>query len=58
MNSVSSTRCCKSRNPAEAAEVIRNALLKHLDELEQLSTEQLLEERRRRLANFGRFKDA
>ena len=46
------------RNPGEAAEVIRNALLKHLDELEQLSTEQLLEERRRRLANFGQFKEA
>jgi acetyl-CoA carboxylase carboxyl transferase subunit alpha len=46
------------RNPAEAAEVIRNALLKHLDELEQLSTEQLLEERRHRLANFGQFKEA
>ena len=46
------------RNPAEAAEVIRNALLKSLDELEQLSTEQLLEERRRRLANFGQFKEA
>jgi acetyl-CoA carboxylase carboxyl transferase subunit alpha len=45
------------RNPAEAAEVIRNALLKHLDELEQLSTEQLLEERRRRLASFGQFKE-
>ena len=46
------------RNPAEAAEVIRNALLKHLDELESLSTEQLLEERRRRLASFGQFKEA
>ena len=46
------------RNPAEAAEVIRNALLKNLEELEQLSTEQLLEERRRRLASFGRFKEA
>ena len=46
------------RNPAEAAEVIRNALLKNLDELERLSTEQLLEERQRRLANFGQFKEA
>jgi acetyl-CoA carboxylase carboxyl transferase subunit alpha len=46
------------RNPAEAAEVTRNALLKHLEELEQLSTEQLLEERRRRLASFGQFKEA
>ncbi len=46
------------RNPEEAAEVIRNALLKHLDELEQLPTEQLLEERRRRIAGFGQFKEA
>ena len=46
------------RNPAEAAEVIRNALLKHVDELDSLSTEQLLEERRRRLASFGQFKEA
>jgi len=46
------------RNPEQAAEVIRNALLKNLDELEQLSTEQLLEERRQRLASFGQFKEA
>jgi acetyl-CoA carboxylase carboxyl transferase subunit alpha len=46
------------RNPSEAAEVIRNALLKTLDELEQLSKEQLLEERRQRLAGFGQFKEA
>ena len=46
------------RNPAEAAEIIRNALLKAIDELEPLSTEQLLEERQRRLASFGRFKEA
>ena len=46
------------RNPAEAAEVIRNALLKYVDELDSLSTEQLLEERRRRLASFGQFKEA
>ena len=46
------------RNPAEAAEVVRNALLKNLDELEKLSTEQLLEARQRRLAGFGQFKEA
>ena len=46
------------RNPKEAAEVIRNALLKSLDELDGLSTEQLLEERQRRLASFGQFKEA
>jgi acetyl-CoA carboxylase carboxyl transferase subunit alpha len=38
------------RSPKEAAE--------NLDELEALSTEQLLEERQRRLASFGQFKEA
>lgn len=46
------------RNPRGMAEVIKNALLKSLDELSQLSTEQLLEQRQRRLAGFGQFKDA
>ena len=46
------------RNPKEAAEVIRNALLRSLDELDALSTEQLLEQRQRRLASFGQFKEA
>ena len=46
------------RNPKQAAEVIRNALIKNLEELEALPTEKLLEERQRRLASFGRFKDA
>ena len=46
------------RSPREAAEVIRNALIKNLDELEALSTEQLLEQRQRRLASFGQFKEA
>ncbi len=46
------------RNPKEAAEVIRNALIKNLDELDALSTEQLLEERQRRLSSFGQFKEA
>jgi acetyl-CoA carboxylase carboxyl transferase subunit alpha len=46
------------RNPREAAEVIRNAVLKSLDELGSLSTEQLLEQRQRRLASFGQFKEA
>jgi acetyl-CoA carboxylase carboxyl transferase subunit alpha len=46
------------RNPREAAEVIRNALLQSLDELGSLSLEQLLEERQRRLASFGHFKEA
>jgi acetyl-CoA carboxylase carboxyl transferase subunit alpha len=46
------------RNPKDAAEVIRNALLKNLEELDQLSTDQLIENRQRRLASFGQFKDA
>jgi len=46
------------RNPDQAAEVLRNALLKNLDELEQLSVEQLIENRQRRLASFGQFKEA
>jgi acetyl-CoA carboxylase carboxyl transferase subunit alpha len=46
------------RNPADTAEVMRNALLKNIADLEQLSIEQLLEERQRRLASFGQFKDA
>jgi len=45
------------RDPKGMAEVVRNALLKHLDELTQLSTEALLEERQRRLASFGQFKE-
>jgi acetyl-CoA carboxylase carboxyl transferase subunit alpha len=46
------------RNPKEAAEIIRNALLKNLDELDQMSTDALLEERQRRLSSFGQFKEA
>jgi len=46
------------RNPAEAAEMIRNALIKNLDELETVPIEQLLENRQRRLAGFGAFKEA
>lgn len=46
------------RSPKDAAEVLRNALIKNLDELEALSTEQLLEQRQRRLASFGQFKEA
>ena len=46
------------RSPKDAAEVLRNALIKNLDELEAMSTEQLLEARQRRLASFGQFKEA
>lgn len=46
------------RNPGDAAEVIRNAIVARLDELGQLPLEQLLEERQRRLASFGDFREA
>lgn len=46
------------RNPKEMAEVIRNAILKSLDELDGLSIELLLEQRQQRLAGFGQFKEA
>ncbi len=45
------------RNPAAAADVIRNALLKNLEELDRLDTDQLLESRQRRIAGFGQFKE-
>jgi len=46
------------RSPKQMADIIRNAILKNLDELDGLTTEQLLEQRQRRLANFGQFKEA
>jgi acetyl-CoA carboxylase carboxyl transferase subunit alpha len=46
------------RDPAQAADVIRNALLENLEELDQLSIDQLLEQRQRRLDGFGQFKEA
>ncbi len=46
------------RNPEEMADVIRNAILQSLDELDQLSLPQLLEKRQQRLASFGQFKEA
>jgi acetyl-CoA carboxylase carboxyl transferase subunit alpha len=46
------------RDPKQAAEVLRNALLKNIGDLEALSIEQLLENRHRRLASFGQFKEA
>jgi acetyl-CoA carboxylase carboxyl transferase subunit alpha len=45
------------RDPAASAEVIRNALLKHLEELDRLDIDQLLETRQRRIAGFGQFKE-
>jgi len=46
------------RNPKEMGEVIRNAILKNLDELTGLPTEELLERRQQRLESFGQFKEA
>lgn len=46
------------RNPKEMADVIHNALLQSLDQLDQLSIEELLEQRQQRLAGFGQFKEA
>ena len=45
------------RDPKGMAEVIRNALIKHLDDLERLGLDELLEQRAARLASFGRFKE-
>jgi acetyl-CoA carboxylase carboxyl transferase subunit alpha len=46
------------RNAAGMGDVIRNALLKHLDDLDRLSLDELIEARLQRLADFGHFKDA
>ena len=46
------------RDPGATAEVIRNALLKYLTDVEQLGVDQLLEQRQRRLAGFGQYKEA
>ena len=45
------------RDPAAAGEILRNALLKYLDELDRLEIDQLLEQRQRRLAGFGHYKE-
>ncbi len=45
------------RDPAAAGEVVRNALLKYLDELDRLEIDQLLEQRQSRLAGFGHYKE-
>jgi len=45
------------RNPGDMAEIIRNAVLKSIDELNALSIEQVLEQRQRRLESFGQFKE-
>ncbi|MGB5246375.1 MAG: acetyl-CoA carboxylase carboxyltransferase subunit alpha [Woeseia sp.] len=45
------------RNPEAMAEVIRNALIKHLADLEGMDLDTLLDKRRQRIAGFGDFKD-
>jgi acetyl-CoA carboxylase carboxyl transferase subunit alpha len=45
------------RDPGASAEVIRNALLKHLQDLDERDTDTLLEQRQARLAGFGQFKE-
>jgi acetyl-CoA carboxylase carboxyl transferase subunit alpha len=46
------------RNPRAMGEVIRNALVKSLDELGQVPMDTLMDDRQRRLAGFGKYKDA
>ena len=46
------------RNPEAMAEVVRNAVIKHLADLDKLDKTQLIEQRRKRIANFGKFKES
>jgi acetyl-CoA carboxylase carboxyl transferase subunit alpha len=46
------------RDPDLMAGTIRSAIVSSLDELTQLSTEQVVEKRQQRLASFGQFKEA
>jgi acetyl-CoA carboxylase carboxyl transferase subunit alpha len=43
------------RDPVATAETLKGALLRHLNELEQVSLEQLLAARETRLKTFGAF---
>jgi acetyl-CoA carboxylase carboxyl transferase subunit alpha len=45
------------RDPAATGEVIRSAILKHLEDLDKLDVDQLLAERQRRISSFGQFKE-
>ncbi|ANO53084.1 acetyl-CoA carboxylase carboxyltransferase subunit alpha [Woeseia oceani] len=45
------------RDPEAMAEVMRNALNKHLADLDKLDLNKLVEERRKRIAGFGQFKE-
>jgi len=46
------------RDPEGMAEVIKNAVLDHLAQLDGLDNKQLLQTREQRLASFGRFEEA
>ena len=46
------------RDPSATGEVIRNALIKHLADLDKLSPDQLVEQRQQRLTGFGQFKES
>jgi len=46
------------RDPQATAEVIRNAVLKHLQDLDSRDIDTLLAQRHARLAGFGQFKEA
>jgi len=45
------------RDPKAMSEIIRNSILKNLDELTNLSKNQLLRERQQRIASFGQFQE-
>ncbi|MFT5501036.1 MAG: acetyl-CoA carboxylase carboxyl transferase subunit alpha [Woeseiaceae bacterium] len=46
------------RDAGAMSEVIRNALLKQLHDIDQLNVDQLLEQRQQRIAGFGQYKEA
>ncbi len=46
------------RSPDGMAEVIQNAILRHLETLESIPADQLLEDRQRRVEGFGVFNEA
>lgn len=45
------------RDPEAMAEVMRNALLKHLADLDKMDKSKLVAERRKRIMSFGQFKE-
>lgn len=46
------------RDATATAEVIRNAVLKHLGDIDQMDLDQLLAERQKRISRFGDFKES